>query len=242
MPCVVIATTTQYQNLDNLRAKLSLKTIGNAVSKGHKIVVVDASPQSVKDAFLNEGGTVIQNTGKTMGESRRQAISEATKITADDGIIAWVEPEKENFIQFLAMIAKRMEQASIGLVIPWRISLKSYPLHQQYAEKLGNEAFKLRTGFPLDMWFGPRIFTRTIAHFFLDYKGEHGDKWDSIFVPILRAIKSGIAIESVAVDFVYPLEQKEAEENSFIFLQKRIEQLTGLVQAINQECKVLGIS
>lgn len=246
---VVIATTTMYKSAEDHRARVALRTIKQAVQHGHKIVVVDGSPQAVKDMLIATGALVFQDTGKTMGQGRRQAISLASEVALsenqvswilasappEDYFIAWIEPEKDTIVQHL----KHMIDHDI--TIPRRASLSSYPLHQQYAENMGNEAFRIRTGRALDMWFGPRVFRLSAAHYFLDYNGEYGDKWDSIFIPVVRAIAAGVDVGEHMVDFEYPLEQCEAERDSFDIVGKRLVQLNNLIPAIGRECATLDI-
>lgn len=232
---VIIATTTSYKSIEDHRAKIALRTIQAAKRNGHKIFVVDASAQCVKDQFAESGAIVLQDTGKTMGEGRRHAISQALIASKKGQFIAWIEPEKDTVVPFLESMT------SHELTIPKRNSLESYPLHQQYAENMGNEAFRIRTGYSLDMWFGPRIFKASLAKFFIDYAGKYGDKWDSIFIPVLHAIAARVDVGEFAVDFTYPSEQLAAEKNSFEMVQKRIEQLRSLVLATDQECTALGM-
>lgn len=241
MEKVVIATTTWYESPDDLRIKLAVKTIQEAKKYEHKIVVVDSSSEVVKDAFQKNGAIVFPQKEKGMGASRRQVIREAVKVAGEERVVAWLEPEKHTFIPFLGMIASAMESQSADLAIPRRKNLKSYPLYQQYAEKMGNEAFRLCTGWDLDIWFGPRVFRPVIAHFFLDYQGEYGDKWNSIHIPVLRIIRAGKKVIEVEVDYVHPLEQTTEEEGNWPMFKKRLEQLLVTVDAVEKECKVLGL-
>lgn len=235
MEKVVIATTTRYEDKDETRAKLALATIKETVRCGHKIVVVDSSSNNVKSLFKNKGAIVIPQKEEGMGLGRRQAILEAYDLAGPDGFVAWVEPEKYSFIMFLEQIADYMKHHSLDLVIPERKSLASYPLYQEYFETIGRIAFSMLTGKDLDMWFGPRVFKGPIAHFFLNYKGEYGDLWDSIFVPVLHIIKTGKKVTGFIVDYEHPIEQTVLEENDFSFLEKRNEQLSTLIGALKKE-------
>ena len=44
------------------------------------------------------------------------------------------------------------------------------------------------TGREFDIWFGPRLFNKKTSKYFLDYNGEYGDKWESIFIPVMDAL------------------------------------------------------
>jgi len=242
MKPVVIATATMYKSLQDVRAQLAAATIQEAKKHGYPIVIVDESPdESTREHFRNLGAITFPAEKPGMGHSRRQVIREASNLAGPDGIVAWVEPEKHAFIPFLGMIAEVMESQSADFVSPRRKSLESYPLFQQHFEWLGNRAFQMLTGRDLDVWFGPRIFRPDIAPFFLAYQGEYGDKWDSLFVPVLRIIKAEKKVIEVKVDYTYPSEQATEEENNFLFFMRRIEQLTSLVESLEKECKALGL-
>lgn len=234
MSQVVIATTTMYKGLKDHRAQVALRTIQQAVRHEHKIVVVDNSPPGVKDMLTGAGAFVFQDEGNTMGQGRRQAIRLALKVPGLD-FVAWIEPEKDTVVQYLKSMTRH------DITVPRRASLSTYPALQQCAENFGNEAFHIRTKRALDMWFGPRVFHRSAAKFFLEYDGKYGDKWDSIFIPVVRAIATGVEVGEELVDFTYSAEQLAAETGSFEMVQKRLEQLNNLIPAIDQECATLGI-
>jgi len=236
MSQIVIATTTMYKSVEDHRAQVALRTIQQTVQHGHKIVVVDSSPQKVKNMFSDAGAFVFQDNGKTYGQSIRQAIRLAIE-NAPPGtqFIARIEPEKDTIVRYLKHMTRH------AITIPRRASLSSYPVLQQHAENFGNEAFRIRTTRSLDMWFGPRVFYYTAAKFFLEYNGEYGDRWDSIFIPVIRAIAAGEDIGEEVVNFAYPPEQLAAENDSFEMVKKRLDQLSNLIQAIGLECAALGI-
>ena len=93
----------------------------------------------------------------------------------------------------------------------------------------------------LDMWFGPRGFSLAGAEFFLNYDGKYEDKWDAIFIPVVRAIVAGVDVGEEVVDFTYPAEQLTAEKDSREMVLKRLGQLDNLIPAISQECTALGL-
>ncbi len=230
----VIATTTLFEDLNEIRAKLAVRTISEARKKGYQIVVVDGSPESVKEIFRKKGAIVFGEEKKGMGASRRQAIREATKLAGPDGIVIWVEPEKTPFIPHLRQVIQCLLTEKADMVIPKRRSVESYPEIQQRFEWLANQAFQMFSGESLDVWFGPRVFRSNVSSFFLNYKGEYGDKWDSILIPVFRAIKAGLKVIGLEVDYIHPKEQTIAE-NDFAFFEKRRKQLNCLVEALRAE-------
>jgi len=236
MSQIVIATTTLYKSIEEHRARLALKTVQRAVQYGHKIVIVDNSSQKIKDQLAKNGAIVFPNTAETYGQNIRQSIRLAIEnASPKERFIARIEPEKYAIVKHLSVMT------GYDITIPRRTSLSSYPKFQQHAENMGNEAFRIRTGRTLDMWFGPRIFSRKAAKYFLEYNGEYGDRWDSIFIPIIRAIAAGENVGEKAINFTYPPEQLSAENDSFDMVLKRLDQLNSLIWAIDHECTVLGI-
>lgn len=232
---IVIATTTFYSGLDKLRAQLALQTVKEIKEAGLSVVVVDESPAPVAQALELAGGIVVQQETPGMGAGRRQALRKAAELAGESGYVVWTEPEKTGLAQYWEQIVSSLPNADIIVPSRNREGMESYPDYQQYAEMLGNKAFELITGCALDMWIGPRIVRTSACHFFLNYAGEYGDRWDSIFIPVIRAIKAGLTVTSSPVSFLYTPEQRQDEENNFPMLEKRIVQLTTLVEAIKKE-------
>ena len=166
-----------------------------------------------------------------MGSGRRQAFKAA--YDTERKVIAWTEPEKYTYIPELWKTAKPVLDGIADLVVADRGSLDSYPEGQQYAENLGNLAFRDITGLTLDMWSGARTFGRENAHYFTDYKGEYGDLWDSIFIPVLEMMHGGKRVICVGINYNHPPEMTAIEARSPIFHVKRVNQLMNLVPALH---------
>ena len=228
---VVIATSTLYRannKTDIIRSDLALKTIKKARKEGYEIIVVDAgSPLNLRDKFEKAGAIVIEDKSNTMGASRREAFREAYDRGAE--IIIWMEPEKHDYIRNIEKSIKPIIENKAEMVIPKRKSFNSYPKAQQYIEPFANLFWKELTKADLDVWFGVRIFKRELAHYFLEYRGEYGDKWDSLFIPIINALADGIIIKSVEINYRHDSIQTKSEEHSLEFYKKRIEQLNLLM-------------
>lgn len=228
---IVIATSTLYREdneTDKIRASLTLRTIKKARKEGYEIIVVDSgSKEDIRKNLKEAGAIVILDSSDTMGASRREAFREAFNRGAE--IIIWMEPEKYDYIRSIKKSVKPIIENKAEMVIPKRKSIHSYPKAQQYIEPFANLFWKELTGFELDMWFGVRIFKRELAHYFLEYRGEYGDKWDSLFIPIINALADGKKIESVEIDYIHDDRQTKNEEHSLGFYKKRIEQLNLLM-------------
>ena len=147
-------------------------------------------------------------------------------------IVGWMEPEKEGYVSQIEKTVVPILNNEADLVVPKRKSLKSYPISQQYAEHFGNTIWKELTGVALDMWSGPRTWKRELSSYFLDYKGEYGDLWDSIFIPVMNVIYDGKGVLSVDINYTHPKEQTELEEGDSEFSIKRLNQLNNLIPAL----------
>ena len=118
--------------------------------------------------------------------------------------------------------------------------MESYPKFQEWMEKRANKragklmASEKEAEDEMDLWFGPKMFNREGAQYFLNYKGKL-DKWDSIIKPVLEAHKDGKRIISVPVDFKYPETQKTQEENSRALKEKRFEQYRKILAELGDE-------
>jgi hypothetical protein len=241
---IVIATTTMYSSLIEPRAKLALLTIRAAVKAGYKMVVVDSSPAEVAEAFSNEGAAVLsQDRKQSMGVCVRKGIQIASELAGTEGVVVRMEPEKFSLIDCLPHLSADLEPGKNDIVIPGRKNMKSYPVFQQYAEAMGNLFFRKVAGIPVeaDLWFGPRVFLSHVSNYFLDYRGDYGDVWDAIFIPVLRALSNGIHLSAVQVDYVYPEEQRLEEDGNLYYYEKRVKQLVFLTEALKAEAQKLGI-
>jgi hypothetical protein len=239
---IVIATTTMYKDINETRARLAIETVKEARKLNYDIVVVDSSSDiKIKEDFSNWGAILLDQNYPGMGKGRRQAIGEAASIAGEKGIIVWIEPEKCTFVAEIEKLANKMITRNADMIIPKRQSVTSYPIDQQRFEWLGNYRFQELTGISLDVWFGPRIMNFETAQYFLNYKGEYGDKWDSIFIPILRALYDGKSVIGLKTNYQYPKSQTKEEQGSLDFFNKRRLQLNSLVDAMDKEAKILGL-
>ncbi len=245
----VISSTTFYKESDEVRAQLALRFAAEARRLGYPLVVVDGgSPADFISALREEKAVVLseirlpefEGKRQPFGPGRRQAMAEAAKLAGEDGIVAWVEPEKVDMVRHLGELTEQFDGRA-NLVIPRRLSLASYPSDQQFAEPLGNNAFRLITGRELDMWFGPRIMDQEALKRFLSYDGRFSDMWDSIFVPVLECLRDGLMIKDVQVSYTHPREQTAEEEGSLDYLEKRIVQLGNIVPALRKAAADLGL-
>lgn len=244
---ICIATTTFYPDANSVRAQLAVKAAKEAAKHNIPFVVVDGESSGKFLREISVGGMHNIFHGKnrddgTFGLSRRRAIGEASEVSAaGKGAVFWMESEKWPIVPYIRDIVQTMEIVGADIIVPARKSLESYPPIQRLAERLGNMYFGKATDHNLDVWIGPRLIGPRALPYFLDYKGEYGDKWDSIFIPIVRAIADGLIVIGKEVDYVHPPEQTAEEEKDPEMDLKRLGQLQNLVPAFYAEAKKLGL-
>lgn len=246
MADIVIATSTFYKSVEDLRCQLALSTLEAARGKNIPVFLVDGSPleSGVNETLGRYALVLTEEPGSTMGAGRRKALRYAAKAAGEKGVVVWMEPEKAPLVPFLRQLAEPIFNGHADVIVPARTphGFTSYPVVQAKYEHAGNASFELLTGKDLDVWFGPRLMNIRGLQHFLDYDGQRGDRWEAIFIPLLRAIKAGLRVESVSTYYRHPPEQTAAEEKDLhVGLSKRLEQLTILVNAMVAEAKDLQL-
>lgn len=241
-PAVVIATTTRYARADEIRARLALRTLREARTHRLPVVIVDGgSHGEVLRKFVALGAMVFRERSRRMGMQRRQALAEALQVAGPHGVVVWMEPEKCTFVGKIRSLAEPLLSGRCDLVLPRRMSLASYPPEQQRTESVQDMAFCAATGMAWDVSFGPFLANRRALRYFLRYRGEYGDQWDSIFAPRLRALKVGLRIRTPLVSYVHPRAQTRAETGDPDYFLKRIAQVANVFAALYKEGMRLGI-
>lgn len=242
-----IFTTTLYgqDESSRVRASLAEEFLKRTEKLNIKCVVVDGGSSA---EFLNKikqlkNIQVVIEPSLGMGESRRKALEAAMSLASATGSpsFLYADPEKEDLIkeESLGAMIKSLREGIADIVVPMRKTMESYPRFQEWIEKRANKrAAKImnenKAEAELDLWFGPKMFNREGAKYFLEYKGKL-DKWDSIIKPVADAYKAGKRIVSAPVDFQYPETQKSHEEMSRVFKQKRFEQYRKILAEMGDE-------
>jgi hypothetical protein len=183
---------------------------------------------------------IPEDPKKSMLYGRQQVIASASGLRCSPlvgnldfcrRITFWREPEK-TMAQFVSDIVEPIESGDADIVIPRRKSLDPYPTFSQSWERIISKmASRIIGGEPQDYCFGPRAFTVPAAEYFLNYPGPQtglSDRHASIFCPLQDAKHAGLRIVGVEVDFQYPKEQRDAEENDIQTINKRIRVLEEL--------------
>lgn len=242
-----IFTTTLYgkDESSRVRAALAEEFLKRVEKLNIKCVVVDGGSS---EEFLNrirqlKNVQVVVDPSLGTGESRRKALEVAMSLASATGSpsFLYTDPEKEDLIkeESLGAMIESLREGKADIVVPMRKSMESYPKFQEWIEKRANKrAAKIMNEnsdeAEFDLWFGPKMFNREGAKYFLEYRGKL-DKWDSIIKPVADAYRAGKKIVSVPVDFKYPETQKQHEEVSRIFKQKRFEQYRKILAEMGDE-------
>ena len=250
---LIVYTGVFYQDNETYRtrSKIWFKTFDNAAKLGIKVVVRNDGGlpaemlQRIK-AYSNI--TIVEkdpSKKNTLGSGRREALQKAKEIAdqerIEDPVFLWTEPEKDNLItekNLLRMISGIREGANI--VIPERgeKAWGQLPKLQHWLEQRAKKRAKNIVEFDdkLDLWFGPEVLDKIGAGYFLDYNAGKNrvDLWDALIVPVFDAMRDGIKVTSVPVDFLYNQSQidNESDESNREIKIKRIEQYTQILKEL----------
>lgn len=218
---------------ERIRVDLALATINQAREHGYGIVVVDGgSPEKFIYEMLDLNALVYHQENPGMGNARRQALRQAQDKTSLNGAVVWLEPEKCNLVSHIDPAADKVVNENYDLVMFRRDSLDSYPPEQAYMYKMGALAFRYLTGIDCDFLFGPVALSNRSVDYFLAYKSDYGDVWDSIHIPKLHIIRAGLPWTQVDINYRHPPEQTEVEAGDMNLFRKRIEQMSVISEAL----------
>lgn len=238
---LAIVSTSLFRaerHVERARAQAAIRGLQAAQAQGAKVFLVDGgSDEGLLTEMCALGATIVKQSGKTLGAARRQAIALGARSSAE--VLVYTEIEKDTLIEALPAVTAPFLDGRAQMVVPERRSMQTYPEFQRESEKLLNKLISATTGVSLDYAFGPRIFRRADASYFLNYDGRYGDSWDSIFIPVLRAIASGMKVVGVPVDYINPPEQTLAEEQQPEIMLKRAQQLYSIGDAVAQEWQLI---
>ncbi len=84
------------------------------------------------------------------------------------------------------------------------------------------------------------VLSRRGVRRFLDYRGEYGDKWESILIPRLRLLRGGGRIALLPVNFRNDPRMTSVESGNPAMILKRIEQLNNVVPSLITEWRRLN--
>lgn len=248
------------KHTDKVRGDLALQSVKYAHENGYRVVVIDGkSAKTFYRELVKFPETILRKRlGEKRSSVKRQGIKIAAGIPGVKVIIL-TEPEKLSFIRdcLFATIQPIVENTA-DIVVPKReetLFKSSYPTYMYDSEKEGNALYNetLRAnglldnhGEDLDLFFGPRAFLNTpaIRKLFLkkyqittanlSFPAEYFDTEqysNTLFFPVVEALKKNLRVTSVTVPFSYPFQQKKNEEKGLreLFLEKRKSQRLGIL-------------
>ena len=237
----LIAVTTiregdKYSPNERMRAEVFLDTAENLRVFGIPCIAVfeDCSDEYIR-TVSDLGVVVTQQSKPGMSNARREALRVSFDHYPEATHCLWLEPEKPGIPRFASGLVKRMLESNAALGLFNRLSMKSYPSEQAYYYLFCRAVASRLVGFDLDYAFGPMILTRESIPFFLDYSDEYGGLWDSILIPRLRVIKSGLVVVTRDIRFSNDPRMTEMESGNQSIILKRIRQLNNVVPSLIEE-------
>lgn len=254
---VVLVTTTFYKSVDELRFQLAYDTVQKGVEAGHKVVVVDGSPNTnIAGELRSLGAKVFPQLHKGMGASRREAFFHAREIAITDDInfILWTEPEKNDIVRWIDKIIFRMIESDsvIDRVPPSIIVLKrsekaweTWPAYQRKGEEKANAVYNEAFGVHgFDPMLGVVAFRTSMAHHFIlchPNGAMVADTYIQHYSPMIAKFRNKVKVSKEEIDIVYPPEQRAEEEGALNeeMLKKRKWQLETLSEAYKTLGKML---
>lgn len=166
------------------------------------------------------------------------------------GIFLWTEPEKKGTAKLIPQIVKPIEDGKADIVVVCRTleSTATYPRFQQISEEIADRVYMEITGLSGGPMHGPVAFTGAAARYFAecDPKAlgfpEIEDTYLQHYAPFF-AMRDGLRVVAVPVNFIYPPEQKAEEEGvkALEMVEKRLWQANTLIRAYFILSKRLGL-
>ncbi len=242
---VVLVATTYFPNensqSDKVRSDLSLRTAKLAQQKGIELYVVDGgSYNSFVDELMSIGDKIHyikqDESSPGMGPGKRQAIR--TGFDSQKKFIVVFDLEKPSVVDEIEKMVEPLQNNSADIVVPNRGDLaKTYPVTQAFEETIGNKFWRALTGADLDVWSGIRTMKREHAHYFYEYDPKgYGDAWNTLFIPLLDAVRNKLVISSVDIDYNHATEQSSHENLNLLFDIKRKTQFYHITLGLLARC------
>lgn len=184
--------------------------------------------------------TVNQQSTGNIGSIRREALKIASQMFPNTFSYFWLEPEKPNVVRFIKPLVNLVQHDKSVLGLLNRSNMRTYPPEQasfyMFCRSLASELI----GIDIDYSFGPMLITKAGIKYFLEYKGEYGDKWDSILIPRLRIIQDERVVSILEVDFKNDHRMTSMEYGNISMIKKRLDQLNNVVPSLISEWEKLN--
>lgn len=239
---------------DKIRGDLALEFIQKAISKNYKVVLADGeSSKSFREQLSNfKEMKIIRKRSSKSSPAKRQALRVASKLP-EVKVIIITEPEKVPLINNIPDIVKPILKGKTDIVVAKREAMlfkKSFPDYMYKSEIEANREYNKQLRLnnllsqkdeDLDMFFGPRIFANTpdilslfTGNFLKDANDIDPEKQaNTLYFPIVIALKLGLKVKGVEIPFLYPKIQKDNEEKGakeFFMEKRRVQKLSILLE------------
>jgi hypothetical protein len=255
---LTVVAPTFYSNLDEARFVLGLEACREAARCCIHVILVDGSPiDEVRHRLIESGKAedgiewvkVVPQTSKgKKGAALREAIAAAElerqtlEIPEETFVIAFQELEKIDMLRHWKDLVDFMTKSNSDICVPYRSdeSFKtSYPIEQYHSEKFANfylDALGSEVTFPsIDWTMGPLALRAKVSKYWLEFDGE---LWDAQLVPMVHAQRwHGAHVTSFDVEYKHPELQKQDEEGSPKWSEKRLWQLNVLFDKVGGALK-----
>jgi len=250
----VIATPTLYRDgLEDSRFGFAFQMLAAARGAGYPVVVVDGSPSpKVVHAFQCLGAHVFRGETPGLGAQKRESVVHALELAPSLGatIIAMIEPEKVNLIDFMPRFVHPLVEGRADVVVATRTEQVrfGYPTFQREGEQAIDCAFKEATGIPIDdISMGPVAFRTEVAGCFTDTSGYLVEGVQDTYIQhygtIVAYAKGLRVMGSEPLACAYPQSQRRIEEGaqSGEMRAKRIWQRDSLIIAYQALARRYGL-
>lgn len=223
---IAVTGITGYPSRDH-RYLACMRFLGATLGLGTKlgfdipVYLADTSPPDIRN-WIAQLATLVACPDSSYTSKKIASLQAAVESGAQ--AIFTTEMEKDGLVPDLQRICQPILDGSADLVIPERteVSWASYPREFEI-ERFALEQIRQFTGHSFDTMLGAFAIHRDLASHFLNCQEE---MWTWLHVPRFQFIRDRPdRVAGVPVDFLYPAEQKAAEERNPAFHLKRLEQL-----------------
>jgi len=252
-------------NNDKIRGDLAIGAARFIQEKKYNLIVVDGgSPNSFIDRLEVENVDTKKQRGRGLSSARREGF-EAFEGNSQIKVVCATEPEKISLIKDSADLCTRpILEGEADIVIPYRDreSFQTLPSYQAQEEQKSNKLYNkilrsrniLKESNPdIEFWFASHFIRNdpsVLSLFKKTYTFEASDSAghkivnlqqyaDTLFFPIVAALKAGFRVVSIPIHYEHPAAMKEFETGRPEFDRKRDQQRRSIMIELVQFIKYL---
>jgi hypothetical protein len=254
-----VVTSTYYSEEDVVRSRLAKKFAdGVAELPDTELIMIDGgSCDGFRNEILSNNPDVMflpqsergMDAARLQGFRVAKSMAEQFKATYGDASVAiqWSEPEKVGFVKFIPTVVRPILAGTADVVIPNRLSMESYPYFQMLTETAACEFVSQIVGVKWDQFFGPVAASFEGIEHFIHFDSEKHDRagtggYGRIHLPRFDALKQGMRVKTVEIDYRHPQGQTEEEAGNMLMNMKRVRQLHDILSATLEYAQGLGLT